>query len=583
MESVERFVRGKWETTKYVPALNKIIDEILDNSIDEAIRTEFKHANKIDVSISGEWVTVTDNGRGIPQDEIYDSASDEYIKRPVAAWTRVNAGTSFTEDRVSIGANGVGSSCVNFVSSEFQGETWCKGTMVKVYCTDGGLEVKVIEMPRSGSGTKVSFTPDFELFETDSLVKHDIWNLVEDRVMSLQLAFPEITFSLNGKRVQVNTLKKYSELFRNNENDSVVVAQTDTVSYFITSSEDGFRSNSFVNGVNTRQGGTYVDWMTNSLVDELTSMIKRKFKIEVTKSTIKSGLTFVLFSRNFTNPKFDSQTKERLTNTVGAVKEHYESSGAMDFVTMGRKIMASEDIIGPIVEAQLAKKLAADKRAATLAQKKLKKVKVPKHVAANGKNATCMLVEGDSAISSFLEVRNKDMLGGYPLRGVVMNTWDMKPADVLKNKELSELVSVLNLDITHPDSYKDMSYQDVAIFADPDHDGGGHICPLLIAFFYKFWPGLILDGRIKITRTPIMISTNGKNTEWFYTYNDAQAFKATSKGYSHRYIKGLASLVNDEYEKIINNPINDVVNMDDAQCFQIMFGNDPELRKEYLT
>jgi len=80
-----------------------------------------------------------------------------------------------------------------------------------------------------------------------------------------------------------------------------------------------------------------------------------------------------------------------------------------------------------------------------------------------------------------------------------------------------------------------------------------------------------------------MISTNGKNTEWFYTYNDAQAFKATSKGYSHRYIKGLASLVNDEYEKIINNPINDVVNMDDAQCFQIMFGNDPELRKEYLT
>ena len=583
LETLARFIKGKWCTVEYVPAVTKMIDEIIDNSIDEAIRTSFKYSNKIDVSIADEWVTVTDNGRGIPQDQIEDSATGELISRPVAAWTRTNAGTSFTDDRTTIGANGVGSSVTNFLSSEFMGETWQNGNLIKVHCKDGGLHSDVTERKRSGNGTKVSFTPDFSLFEINSLSECDTIELVEDRIMSLQLAFPEIAFSINGTRVKLNTLKKYAELFRSDEQASVIVNQTDTVAFFVTGSEDGFRSNSFVNGVNTRLGGTYVDWVVNGVVEELTAMIKRKHKIEVAKSVIKGGLTFVHFARNFTNPKFDSQTKERLTNTVGNVKEHYESSGSPDFVYIARKIMSAEDIIGPIIEAQLAKKLAADKRAATLAQKKLKRIKVPKHVAANGKDAVLMLCEGDSALGSLLKVRDKDRIGGYPLRGVVLNTWDMNPADVLKNKELSELVSVLSLDINDPESYKDMTYRDVAIFADPDHDGTGHICPLLVAFFYKFWPGMINEGRVKITRTPIMISTNGKKTEWSYTYNDAQDFKKKSKGYKHRYIKGLASLVDEEYEKVINNPLYDVVEIDDANTFQIMFGSDSSLRKDFLT
>ena len=88
------------------------------------IRDSFKHANKIDVSINMDMVTVTDNGRGIPQDEIYDETSKEQILRPVAAWTRVNAGTSFDDERVTIGTNGVGSAATNFLSSKFTGKTW---------------------------------------------------------------------------------------------------------------------------------------------------------------------------------------------------------------------------------------------------------------------------------------------------------------------------------------------------------------------------------------------------------------------------------------------------------------------------
>jgi DNA topoisomerase-2 len=580
-EEVDRFVLGEWKKSVYVPALSKMIDEILDNSIDEAIRTNFQFANKINVSIEDDKVIVTDNGRGIPQEEVYDETTQQKILRPVAAWTKVNAGTSFDDNRVTIGTNGVGSAATNFLSSKFVGKTWQNGKLVEVNCKNGGLEVKVNVKDKEGNGTEVSFVPDFSLFEVSSLSELDTVALLEDRLTSLQMAFPEIAFSFNKKRIQVSNIKKYASMFTS-EDATVVTEISRDLTFFFAASEDGFRSNSFVNGVNTRQGGAYVDFIVNGIVDELAVMIKRRHKIEVAKNTIKGGITFVMFARNFTNPKFDSQTKERLTNTMGNVKEHYEAANVKDFSYLAKKIFAANDIIDPIIEAQLAKKLAADKRAATLAQKKLKKVKVAKHISANADDATLKIVEGDSAMGFLLKVRDPNKVGAFPLRGVIMNTWDMKPSEVLKNKELSELVAVLGLDINDPNSVDDMTYGQIASLTDADHDGIGHISPLLIAFFYKFWPSLLQEKRVYITRTPIMISTNGKETKWFYTYEEASEFKSKETGWKHRYIKGLGSLTEEEYDRIINKPMYDVVTVDDASYFQMMFGNDSTPRKEFM-
>lgn len=577
-EMIERFMMGNWQTVEYVPALSKMVDEILDNSIDEAIRTHFKYANKINVSVDGNKITITDNGRGIPQELVYDETTGTKIARATAAWTRVNAGTSFDDDRVTIGTNGVGSAATNFLSSKFIGKTWSNGKMLTVSCKNGAEEINEKYTDKSGNGTEVSFVPDFDLFECDSLDDYSTIALIEDRLISLQMAFPEIAFSFNKRRIKVNNLKKYSELF----GEEAIIEKTDDLSFFITTSEDGFRTNSFVNGVNTRQGGSYVDFIVNGIVDELVTMIKRKHKIEVVKSTIKNGLTFVMFAKNFTNPKFDSQTKEKLTNPMGNVKEHAIASGIREADFFARKILNTPAIIDPIIEAQLAKKIAADKRAATLAQKKLRKVKVAKHIAANTDDATLKIVEGDSAMGFLLKVRDPNKVGAYPLRGVIMNTWDMKPADVLKNKELSELISVLGLDITDPNSVDNMTYSNIATLTDADHDGIGHISPLLIAFFYKFWPRLLSEKRVKITRTPIMISTKGKDIKWFYTYEEASEFKSKESGWKHRYIKGLGSLQEDEYHTIINQPQYDTVTVDDAGIFQMMFGKDSALRKEYM-
>lgn len=579
LENTDRFVLGVWKSVSYVPALNKMIDEIIDNAIDESIRTKFEYANKIDVTIDKNKVIVSDNGRGIPQDTIRDTVTNETLLRPVAAWTRTNAGTSFTDDRTTIGANGVGSAVTNFLSVSFLGETWRDGQMVIVDCKDGADIIMTQLKKKVGNGTRVSFVPDFSLFGVDNLVDAHTIDLVEDRITSLQLAFPEIQFSLNGKKVSENNLKKYAALFGS---ENPVIYQTDNIGMFFIGSEDGFRSNSYINGVNTRLGGVYVDYVINGVIDELVTQIKKKHKIEVAKSVIKNGLSFVMFARNFTDPKFDSQTKERLTSSISSVKEHYTASNGPDFVAVAKKVLASAEIIDPIIEAQLAKRLAAEQREANAAQKKLKKVKVAKHISATKDDATLFLCEGDSALGSFLKVRNPATSGGFPLRGVILNTWDMKPHEVLKNKELSELISVLGLDINNPNSVNDMNYKTIATLTDADHDGIGHIAPLLVAFFYKYWPKLFLEKRICITRTPIMISTKGKEVKWFYSYVESSEFKDKNNGYTHRYIKGLASLTTEEYDIIINKPVFDTVVTDDPNCFEIMFGKEADLRKEFL-
>jgi DNA gyrase/topoisomerase IV subunit B len=335
--------------------------------------------------------------------------------------------------------------------------------------------------------------------------------------------------------------------------------------------------------VNTRLGGTYVDFIVNAVADELLTMIKRKHKVEITKSVLKNGLTFVLFARDFVNPKYDSQTKERLTNSVAEVKKHFEGESIKDFKAIAKKVFAADDIIEPIIAAQLEKKKAEDRRNAIVAQKKLKKVKVAKHIAANkSEQGTLFLMEGLSALGFFLKVRNTDFAGAYPLRGVPMNTWSLKPADVLKNKELSELIAILGLNINDPDSVDSMNYKQIATLTDADQDGAGHIAPLLISFFYRFWPRLLEERRLGITRSPIMISTNGKDEKWFFTYNEAKKFKETAKGYSHRYLKGLGSLQESEYDRVINNPVLDVIVPDDPQLFEMMFGSDSASRKEFM-
>lgn len=580
LEEVERFILGEWKKVQYIPALVKMIDEIIDNSVDEAIRTDFKHANEISILVDDTSVTVTDNGRGIPIEQIED-ADGKTLYRPEAAWTRTMSGTSFSDDRTSIGTNGVGSAATNFLSSKFEGKTWSNGTefslRAKNGCDDYSINTKKVS--KEGTGTEVKFVPEFSLFGvkdfTDGM---NIPDIVNDRLESLQIAFPEIAFKFNKKRVKATNLNKYAKMY----SDHNVQFKEDNVTFFFAPSEDGFRDNSYLNGVNTREGGTYVSYISNGVANELVDIIKRRHKIDVSKSLIKNGLTFVLFVKNFQNPKFDSQTKEKMTNSISEVNSHYEANCQYSFNHIAKKIFACAEIIDPIIEAQLARKLAAEKREAKKAQKNLNRARVAKHIEAKGDDNVLCIVEGDSALSSLLDARDKKKHGGFPLRGVVMNTHGMKTHEIVKNKELSNLISVLNLDINDK-SIEDMTYNDIWIFTDEDHDGE-HIFTLLLAFFWH-WPDLFKQMKIHRLKSPILIAKKGKDIKWFYTYADAQKFKESkgSLGYYLRYIKGLASLTTEEYTEILKNPVLQSIEIDDPSAFETMFGDDSAPRKELLT
>ena len=124
---------------------------------------------------------------------------------------------------------------------------------------------------------KVSFVPDFGLFEADTLQDLSTLALLQDRLISLSMSFPEIRFTLNNKRIVINDLKKYAAQF----SETTIIEKSNNLSLFFAPSEDGFRTTSYVNGVNTRQGGAYVEHIVNNVVDELVTMVKRKHKIEV--------------------------------------------------------------------------------------------------------------------------------------------------------------------------------------------------------------------------------------------------------------------------------------------------------------
>lgn len=578
-ESHERFVYGEYKAIQYVPGLIKLVDEIIDNSVDEAIRTKFQFANKIEVDIDPNTnrVTISDNGRGLPQAMIQTPEGD-LIPGPVAAWTRTKAGGNFGDDatRETGGMNGVGSSLTNIFSTIFKGVTADGKNEITVYCSDGAQNISHTSKKSSKKGTTVEFIPDFTHFETNGFSQNDV-TIVRDRVQTLAVIYPDIEFKFNGHKIQGN-FKKYAKMY----DEHAIIQEQENCSLAVCRSPDGFRHLTYVNNIHTKNGGHHIDCVIDDVAEELIPAIKRKYKIEVNKSQVKNSLTIVMFVRNTKNMRFDSQTKERFTSPHGQVREHI----SLDVKKISNAILKSEEVLMPIIESALARKLAAEKAAETKANKKAAKAKVAKHIKPNKygndkEETTLFLTEGDSAIGYLIEARNGELHGGYPLRGKFINTWGMTSAEILKNKEAFDICAITGLTIG--EKAENLNYKNIAIMTDADVDGTGSIYPSLLQFFSN-WPELFEQGRIRFTKTPVIIASKKGNQQWFYNLNDFDKARESLKGYDIRYIKGLGSLTLDEYEKVINEPVYDVVRLpeDWKEQFQMLFGNDSSPRKVWM-
>lgn len=567
----------KYQAKKIVPGLIKIIGEIIDNSVDEYIRTSGKFANKISIDIlntvSGTKISISDNGRGIPVKEVGDSY------QPVLAWTKARAGSNFSDDgRVTLGMNGVGSFATNCFSNEFIGTSSDGTNKIIVTCLDNCSDVKFKVSPSSSNGTSVSFIPDLKRFGLEEFTQ-DHMDIIRDRISNLAICYPGIQFKFNSEKIQFKSIKDISKNF----SDSAISFQNEKMSFIFASSgaDEEFRHLSYVNGLHIKNAGSHIDYIVDSIINYIRPAIKKKWKIEVLPNQIRQHLLIASWIIDFPNMKFDSQTKERITNSKAEVTEIFKEL-EKEFESLAKKIINTESIITPMIEAILHKKELAEKRAAAAAMKKVQKKRIANHLAASSNNweeKQIFLAEGLSAISGLIQVRNPQKHGGYALRGKVMNTNGMKPIEIVENKELSELLSVIGLDLGTED-YDELNYGKIAIMTDQDKDGDSIFC-LLLQFFSR-WPKLFAENRVCRIISPLYIATKKNDSKWYYTQEEFDLNKNMLNGYEISYNKGLGSLSTEDYGRMINEPVLINIELDDINKLNMAFGNSADLRKEWM-
>lgn len=574
-EPMSSIINYQYCTKNVVPALIKCIEEIYQNSIDEHIRTNGEFAKNIDISIvdtiEGVEIVIKDDGRGIPLDKINDAY------RPVLAWTELRAGSNFDDSkRVGAGLNGMGAALVNIFSTSFIG-TSCDGkNMLTLTCSDNMTNIRHHVTKSKARGTTVSFIPDlpkFGLTEFDN----DHHDVIKDRIRNLCILYPTINFTLDGRKFDIKNLKQVAKNFH----PSAVFYEQNKISFVFapSGSDEEFRCLSYVNGIYVKHGGTHVDFVLNKVIENLRGAIKKKHKIDVLPNQIRQHILFASWVQGFPALRFDSQSKERVTNSVAEISSYF---GDIDFDKISKQILNTPEIIDPMIASILYKIEMAEKLALAKKIKSVAKTRIVNHVVAtdpNPENRSCFIVEGLSALGSLIAVRNPKLHGALPLKGKVLNVRGMKPSEIIKNKEVFELLSVIGLEFGK--EVIDLNYGKIVIMVDADVDGAGSIQCLLLNLFSN-WPELFAQGRIYRAMTPLYVCTKGKTTELFYNKPDFEKFN--SKGWEVSYCKGLGTMSKDAYELCINDPFLVRLSANDAdfEHLEMAFGESADKRKTWM-
>ncbi|MDR2018160.1 MAG: DNA topoisomerase (ATP-hydrolyzing) subunit B [Syntrophobacterales bacterium] len=497
-----------------VEGLHHLVYELVDNSVDEALEG---YCNKIQVIIHRDnSITCEDNGRGIP----VAIHAEEGIPALEVVLTKLHAGGKFDKDtyRYSAGLHGVGLSVVNALSEYLEVEVRRDG---KVYFQryEGGnktAELKIIGDTEK-TGTKVKFKPDENLFET-SEISYDI---IAHRMR-------EISFLNNGIHIVVTDEKKgkrqefkheggvkaFVKYLNTNktalfEEPVYVISERQPLDFIEVAVQynDGYNENiySFVNNVNTQEGGTHVAGFRAAFTRSINNFIQSsptiKVKENVSGDDIKEGMVTVV-SIKIANPQFEGQTKAKLGNS--------EIKGLVESV-LNERFTEYFELHQDIAKAIITKAMEAKK--AREAAKKAKELVKTKSLLESGilpgKLADCQendpnlceiyIVEGDSAGGSAKQGRNRATQAILPLRGKILNVEKSRQEKVLTNQEIRAIYLALGITT---DSIEKLRYHKVIIMTDADVDGS-HIRTLLLTLFYRKMPDLLMNGYVYIAQPPL--------------------------------------------------------------------------------
>ena len=519
----------------YTEGLLKICNEAIDNSVDVGIKSNWEKSTKIDITITKDTFTCEDNGTGIPVEK---NETGEWI--PVIATCVPMSGTNFEEDRNAIGVNGVGIKATNIFSKKFECIT-CDGKgKLKIVCTDNLSTKKVSELkPTAKTGTTISFSPDFDRFGVKEF-RTELMTMIKTRLKFLSWFYPKCQFTFNGQKIGIKA-KDISSMFP----QPTVVLNEPNVYICIYPSEEPYNL-TYVNGLYMRRGGTQIDYILNKVITDIREKVSKKYKA-IKPADIKNRLGIVCFFKGFPNCEFDSQTKETLTNSVGDITSYFQRE-QIDLDKFTDKILKQKEIINNITEMFRLKEELAEKKELAKLSKVKKDVDSEKYYPPIGKTAKkyLMITEGFSAFSGMSPILGRKEIGYYMLKGKILNVLDEKPATFMANQEINELVNILGIDITNPNT--SITYDKIVILTDADADGNA-IAGLVLTLFNRIAPNIIKQGRVCRLETPLLIGSKGeKIEEYYFTLPDKSKMK---KNLEYFYLKGLGSWTKNRFNQIL--------------------------------
>lgn len=563
----------------FIPSFVKIFDEVVTNSVDENKRN--KNLNKIDISVDVEnnTISVKDNG-GIPV--VIHKDHNQYV--PEVIFGNLMSGSNYddSDERTVAGLNGLGAKLTNVFSLQFTIST-CDGKNHFFQTFSNNMRERTVPTIKKSKikHTEIKYKPDLSQFGIDKL-DDDHFKMIEKRVYDLAGTNPDIKFTFNETKINFNSFEDYIKLYT--QDYFFEEAKDKSWSVGIALSENGFSHVSFANSTETYDGGTHVDYVINQIITELRAFFTKRHKVDVKPSELKQHI-FLFLNSTIINPSFSSQTKEKLITEVKDFGSTFEISNKLI-----QQILKSE-IVNSILDWIQQKKSAEDSKLQRELNKKLSKIKVEKLIDAKGKNRwKCQigLFEGDSAISAFRKYRTPETMGAFALKGKFVNVSEMTNQKLVGNDEVVNLMASIGLKLGQEITLKDLRYGRILFYVDADADGNS-IAGLLINFFYKYWPDMFDRKMIWKVETPIVVAIPKSKTKkklLFYTQAEYNEWEKTNdvKQWEIKYKKGLAALVDDEYQDIINNPKMTLITKDEATnlSLEIWFGKNSDLRKVEL-
>ena len=601
---------GMYIGSTSLKGLHHLVYEIVDNSVDEALAGECSH---IEVFINEDnSITVVDDGRGIPVGINKKSG----LPAVQVVFTVLHAGGKFGGGgyKVSGGLHGVGASVVNALSEWLEVLVETDGKAYKQRYERGKVITELTEIGTTERhGTTVTFLPDKEIFEETVFD----YGTIKHRLREMAFLTKGLRISLTDRREEGKKtdsfhyeggIMEYVSYLNKNQTvlyDKIIYCEgkKGTVQVEVAlQHNDGYNEGcySFVNNINTPEGGTHLTGFRNALTKTFNEYAKLMKLVKdsdpaLTGEDIREGMTAIV-SIKIPEPQFEGQTKQKLGNSEarGAV-ETIASEQIMIFLEQNPAV--GKMIVEKALLAQRARDAARKARDLTRRKTALEYMNLPGKLAdcsdKNPDNCEIYLVEGDSAGGSAKDARDRATQAILPLRGKILNVEKSRLDKILENKEIQSMITAFGTGIHDDFDISKLRYKKIIIMTDADIDGA-HIDTLMLTFIYRFMPELIKQGHVYLAQPPLYKVEKG-NKIW-YAYNDKELENIMSEigrdsnNKIQRY-KGLGEMDAEQLWETTMDPERRVllkVMMDEENAseidltFNTLMGDKVEPRREFI-